>query len=564
MVTSPHARTFAAWAIAVMIGAVHALADPFFMNADALSYMDLAQLYAEGRWQEAVNAYWSPFYPMVIGAAFRVFRPGDYWELPLVHAVGLAAYLLAFAAFRFFLESLRESQAARARALPDQRSIIDLRGTAESVCAHLVFHLSALAWIGLENLTPDMFVAAAAYVIAGLTIQARRKPGWAPYFAVGLAAGAGYLVKAVLFPVGIVFCIAAAIPFAKPRELAAKAGVALLAFSLVVAPQVIGVSRETGAPTYGAVGKLAYAWLVNKTPLRWTGRPAETGTPVHPIERIDRSLPAFEFTHPQKDFAYPFWAATAHWRQGIEANFNIHQQLDVTKRILAQYVEVFGFLVLALIALAAIGPVRPSGDYLCIILPSAAALVLYALVHAEPRLIGPWPVLLFFGTACSMSYSPWALRQARMLLVAVSALGVIGLFVESVEPITRSARVIRSGFGPHLQLDVAQHLAAAGVTPGERVATIEAAWDAYWARAADVQIAMEVVKREPWRATTDSARNTLLKKFRDLGAVAVVELRGAGEIPLPGWKPVAGTGYAYLILKREGEESPVRNLTWIR
>jgi hypothetical protein len=545
-VTDKH-RSAAAWAIAIVLGAIHTAAYRFYVNPDGLSYIDLASLYARGDWQAAVNGYWSPVYPFVIGMVFRVMEPSSYWEAPLVHAVGFGAYIVAFVSFRLLLRVIRERQDSSRGAGADA-SVIDFRRSRETYAAYALFHLSAITWIGLENLTPDMFVAAVGYAAAAVALRAGGSGRLVLFALAGALAGVGYLTKAIMFPVGFVFCIACAIPSRGLRQYVTGTALALSAFLIVCAPQVVMLSRQGGAPTYGAVGNLAYSWLVNKTPLRWTGRPVGTGTPEHPIRRIDSSLPAFEFSYPQPAFAYPFWDIPAYWREGIKSRFDAGQQLEASAKVLLVYAKVFGFLAVAILLLIVLRSPGISPAFLPMVIPGLAALGLYALVHAEPRLVGPWPILVFLGTAASLRFAPGSHLHARRTLIATAAIAVVVICVDTARPAVKLVRELSGEHERNLQVEVAEALRANGVKAGNKVAAIEAAWEGHWAHLAGVQIAMEVVKRAPWRATTDSARLAVMRKFRQEGAVAIVELRDSAEIPLPGWQSVGSSRYSFLIL----------------
>ena len=49
--------------------------EPFLLDGDAVSYMDIADLLHAHRWAGAINGYWHPLYPAVLAAAQMVFHP---------------------------------------------------------------------------------------------------------------------------------------------------------------------------------------------------------------------------------------------------------------------------------------------------------------------------------------------------------------------------------------------------------------------------------------------------------------------------------------------------------
>jgi hypothetical protein len=61
---------------------------------------------AHGQWHEAVNGYWSPLYPLLAGAATRIFHPSPPYEATVLHLVNFCIYLFALACFDFLLRRL--------------------------------------------------------------------------------------------------------------------------------------------------------------------------------------------------------------------------------------------------------------------------------------------------------------------------------------------------------------------------------------------------------------------------------------------------------------------------
>src|SRR6516225_3818122 len=75
------------WCVGATLGFLQAWARRNTMNPDGMSYLDLGDAYWRGDWKMAINAYWSPFYAWIQGAAQFVFRPSAYRQFTLVHMV---------------------------------------------------------------------------------------------------------------------------------------------------------------------------------------------------------------------------------------------------------------------------------------------------------------------------------------------------------------------------------------------------------------------------------------------------------------------------------------------
>lgn len=190
-----------AWAVVLILGAVQALATRFSMNADGVSYLELSDRYARADWSNAVNGYWSPLYPFLLGLVRRIHEWPPFWESSAAHTVNVGIYLLSFAAFLFMLRELQLLQ--RDRTPRDSEAYIpQFENRFEKMVACALFLWAALVLIGVTPITPDMSVAAENYVIAGLMLRSMRlRAAWSHAIILGAVLGISYLTKAVMFPV---------------------------------------------------------------------------------------------------------------------------------------------------------------------------------------------------------------------------------------------------------------------------------------------------------------------------------------------------------------------------
>lgn len=96
---------------------------------------------------------------------------------------------------------------------------------------------------------------------------------WA-YFAVfGVVLGLGHLTKALYFPLSFVFPGAALLVGGMSRRSVLRVAVAALTFALVAGPFVFALSRAKHRLTYGDVGRIAYAMVIDpiEQPFFWRG-----------------------------------------------------------------------------------------------------------------------------------------------------------------------------------------------------------------------------------------------------------------------------------------------------
>jgi hypothetical protein len=230
--------------------------------------------------------------------------------------------------------------------------------------------------------------------------------------------------------------------------------------------------------------------------------------------------------------------------QGVRPRVLASEQLGVTNRILSWYVGVFDVLIVAALILLFLAR-RIGPDYLAVIVPAASSFLLYALVYAEARYLAAWVVVLFLCFAASMQFGRSAIRGA----IAVTA-GLAVYYGMSSLNATRLAVISSIPEIRHAQFETAVDLEKLGVKSGSRVGAIGYVFNAYWARLAGVQIAMQVPDMNAYSSAPDSTRADILKSFRDAGAVAVVSTGKPSAGPGENWQRVGPAGYWVLMLQK--------------
>jgi hypothetical protein len=539
-------RTATCWAIVAFGGAVEAISWCFYVNPDGVSYLNLSDSYARGDWAGAVNRSWSPVYPWLIGTIHRMYPWPMYWESSIVHAINLAICLTSYACFRFMLRTLTEFQQQKQKVDPDFYFIDWTKGW-EFVLAHVLFLWSALVMIGVPIVTPDMLVAAEVYVIVGLMIHIRRgRPGFTTPILLGVLLGLSFLTKTVMFPVSVLVLACAGWGTAKNRWSHLQRAVATASFLLVAAPQVIAVSGKVGRPSFGESGRTAYAVFVNGYPRYWTGSPPGSGQPEHPVREILSDPPVYEFATDKPSSSHPYLDEPDYWLQGMRPHFDLSQQLQATERELDVYVSGFATLFLGAVVLVMMSVRGRRSELLGISILAAGVFALYALVHAEWRLVAPWSVVLFLALASSLGFrDDLSSRTGVRAVLAALAVWHLLLTASGVRHAAVDAAQMLAGRGqPHDYWAIASDLQRLGLKKGQRVAFIGYSSEGYWARLAGVQIAMEVSSHFSDRYwTLDAAsRNNVHKAFSDHGATMVIASyppAGGG----PGWIRLGSSGF---------------------
>jgi hypothetical protein len=91
-----------AWSFAVVAGILQVWSSRFYIEPDAVNYLDIASAYRRGDWLAAINGYWSPLYSWLLLVLKQIFRPSAYWESTFLHLLNFLLFLLALSCFEFF------------------------------------------------------------------------------------------------------------------------------------------------------------------------------------------------------------------------------------------------------------------------------------------------------------------------------------------------------------------------------------------------------------------------------------------------------------------------------
>jgi hypothetical protein len=520
------------------------------MNPDGISYIEVGEAYLRGNWSTAVNGYWSPLYPWLLGVGLKLLRPAPYWEFPAVHLINFLIYLATLGCFRFFWTSLIRYHAAR-RVEQERAGLTVIPESVWLVLGYTIFLVSALEFIGLQVVAPDMCLAAFVYIASGLILRIRTvDPAGHLYLLLGIVLGFGYLSKPAMMPLSATF-ILASLPLASGiRRNSTRAAVALVGLTLVAAPYIALLSHRLGYVTYSEAGKLAYAWVANRASYHWVGELAGSGTPVHPRKRIFDHPSAFQFENAGAE-TYPGWYDPAYWVTGLKPRFDLRQQASALKRDTEMLFELFfsrfsiGLLIFALTLYFASGAgVRTAlvlAEYWFLLLPSLAAVATFWFIWVEPRYIGPFAGLFWAGLISGLRL-PDEQRWRKLLVSATSALLCISVAV------LMGAVALEMDFlgtSPPMHWQVAQSLHEMGIREGDGVAAMGRVLQCGWARLARVRITAEIPhEAEPeFRTARPQVQSDAILALLGTGARAVIADDQEPSGCASGWRPAGKTGF---------------------
>ena len=549
------------WVLAIVLGFFHVWANHHYLvNADAMSYVDIAESYLRKDWHKAVNSYWSPLYSWLIALGLAIAKPSPYWKFAIVHLVNFGMYLFALGCFCFLmrevvwrLRSRRDELLAQGLVTPPDWALVAL--------GYSLFIWSSLFLVTLPLESPDMLVAAFVYLATAILLRIRRnRLSWAPFALLGICLGLGFLAKSVMLLLTPVFLIAAMFAVGNVRRALPRVAVAVVLFIAVTGPFVFAMSKSKGTLTTGRSGRLNYLWAINRvTNTHWQGEQAGSGTPRHSTRKIFDQPPAFEFSEPIGG-TYPVWYDPTYWYEGSTSRFDLRQQLAVFVGALRSYYELFQHwglhygLLVGVIALYIMGGkgrllVYDLMEQWNLIIPAIAGLGLYAMVNVQGRYVASFMVLLWLALfrAVQIHHTPNAYRFMRSITLVAVASVLFTTVASSSREIGLTLRQVVGGEDPaaHEQWQVAEGLREMGVSANDKVAFIGNSFRAFWAHLLGARVTAEIRKDKVidfWQADATVKRD-VINAFSQTGVKAVVAEKPPPGIDLTGWQKIRDTDY---------------------
>jgi hypothetical protein len=541
--------------LCVALGALQFWIVRFLLDTDGISYLDVGDAFFRRDWTRAVSAYWSPMYPWLLGLAINLIKPSIWWEATTAHAVNFLTYLFALFCFRFFLHRAygsvgSEETADHSLPLPEW--------------AFLGLGYCIFLWTSIElidrYLTPDLLVEAFLFLLGGYLVQLRSSKSYAKFGVFGVLCGAGYLSKAVMFPLG--FALLAILLFSAriSRRRILGVGLAFCMFLLVSGPFIAALSKQKRRLTFGDSGKLNYAYRVSpRIPsFHWQGEIPEGGTPKHTTRQLLDDPPVYEFAQPIGG-TFPPWFDPSYWAEGARPTFHVRSQILVLIQSARRYTTILTDqlgLLAGILAFIFWGG-RPTRRAILANWPLIAAglfpIALYSIVLVLPRYVAGGFALLFVAILAGIRLPN--IQSAGAFTRYLTAAVMATMLLSVVAYLAETAYVTNTVYSyptPKDYMRAAQDLHAMGLQAGDPVAVIGTGEVNYWARLGRFRIIAEAFAPEPanaqfWGATPER-RAIAYQCFRRSGARAVV----AWSPPLgkeAAWTRIGTTNYYVYFLQ---------------
>jgi hypothetical protein len=534
-----------------------------YTDPDGISYLDMSDWLIQHNWHLLINPHWGPLYPLLLGLVTWLFRPSPYWELPLVHVVNFLIFIGALASFDFLLRQVIRASRSRTAQLksPSPLHYSTWRWT---LLGYSIFVWSTFVLLrGVRIVNPDLCVEAFVFLDAALVLKLRSNPRQlSTFLLLGVALGFGYLAKAILFPMALVFMLVAFLAVGQWRKTSAPLLATFLVFCLIAAPQIYAVSRMVGRPSFSESGNLNIVWQINGRPMFPLYRSEPPGGLKHPLTLLHTYPNVFSLVNPVEVSTYPLWYDPQYWNAGARPAISAEAEIRTVRRNLIEFVadvRMIPFWLLAGVGtiILLIAPDRRAhlqniARVWALWLPGVTGLAAYSLVLVGPGYVAPFIPLVLLGLFAGILFpvSKDLPRSYRMSLVIVAGAVAVFAALFTANRLVAPLPIFRVPGGVYYQ--VAKSLNNDGVSAGQAVGIIGSGWDAMnWARMGRLHIVAQIPPEDAgqfWELANPEARASVYDAFEKAGAKAVVTEQAASLYRFPEWKRLGNTTYSVCLL----------------
>ena len=494
---------------------------PYLLDGDAVSYMDIADLLHAHRWAGAVNGYWHPLYPAVLAFAQVVFHPTRWNEIPAYDFANYGIFLLELVAIAVFVHALDKLRARTSSA------------TAQPLLSHNALTLLGLALVviaaerelAIGLIRPDALLQALMLFAFAMLMQSLATESLVYAALMGLFFGLAYLTKSFAFVVAL---LSIAMMFAFQLWLQRRAifrvlansALALVFFGAVAGPYIAALSHQKHRFDFGDSGALNYAWYVGGVekmhlePSMTSSFGPATVHLIHPEQQLLASPGIYSY-RAEPYGTYPDWFDTTFFNERITPHLNPPVLLKrdarnavLVVRYLFDHPEAW-ILLLLLLAFGArlrFGDWRRHNFWSPMILLGLAMWVLYGLVNVEERYVtlAYLVVLLPIFAALRMPQpeanefdatpTSWLPSASTAMIVLLAFLAAGESLRIALEQRRYETPLPHPWYNPEM-FNAAHALEQLGLHPGDEVACMgfyACLNNNYWARLDGVRILTEV------------------------------------------------------------------------
>jgi len=540
-------------------------------SIDLISYLDVGDAYWRGDFRNAINHYWSPLYSWILGGVIAVFKPGIADEMLAVRCTNFALMMVLYGSFVYYAKVLWRGLNAKPLPAPVYGAVSE---PLYWIYMYSILCFSALCYGGCDKDTPDVLVA--AFVLLASTAFLKIRFGdrsFRNFLCMGIMLGLGYLAKAIMLPISLIYFACAFWEARKDKAVSKKLAIACGALAALAVPWIVLISTTFGYLTISDSSRTLALYSSGQNDQQVHFQFPEL---KHTTRKIFENPEVFEFASPISG-TYPPWYNPAYWTEGAPNKEPIQRAAKYfVANVPFLLLEVFGFLIggwllASVLMRRSCFSLAGIAESFTVAAPALVAIAAYAITvnmngHMMERYFIGWIVLLYSSILISLRFpsadvKPIERRFARgkrVLLGSIAAammtytLAMLGMHnhMSSVMPVAYDTIVALK----------AREL---GLAPGDRIAQIGFR-RYYWARLARLKIIADIFDIAEFWKMEPARREELIETLRAHRVKAIIQTWAVDvELPQPDptWVKVPGTkALIYIIPTKDGaSDEAVKN-----
>ena len=529
------------WVAALILAAINAYTSRFFINNDAIAYLEIGEAIKQFNWYDAANFTFSPLYGLLLALFQSLLQLNPFNEILWAKLLNYLIFIVTIGALEIFLRLFKRDYMAAVNSGERPLNWIWVQ-----TLLYSVFLVTSLVSIRLRLINPDMLVFCLILLILAVVMWIRKNPTSHFKFALlGILLGLGYMAKAFMFLLAPLFLLMAAFCVGSLRKSITRITVAMLFFLIITGPLLTELYLKKGSFSYGEGGRHVYTKLIGGQ-----------GAPVHQ-GKILQNEPRIVVYDYGAICTRPFTFDVTYWTIGIDPkyNYSAHFKLFLQNllEIPAQSHWILAILIWALFQIYlgsfVIGRACPVSLQILFLLTSLSGMFLFAMISMEPRYVAP---SLFVGSAGLISGMRqgknkkvfWKLGMSELGILAL-VLFLLGAVLEYTLDEAKRGLSFHDGKSSYQkaysdEIRVSQFLAKHGVVPGNRVAVVGSP-PIQWARMARVRVTGEIEDADKFLDSPRADRSMYMTLLKNEGIGAVIaqgkelqKLAGEGWLHVPG------------------------------
>jgi 4-amino-4-deoxy-L-arabinose transferase-like glycosyltransferase len=507
------------WIIGILCGGIMAYTTRFFINGDAIVYVEMGEAFRRGDWSGLVNLTYSPGYPVLLGIAQGVLQTNPLNELPLLRLANFFCFVLTMGMCDLVMTIVKREVAHFSLA---GETPLPLPIT--SALCYSMFLVASLVFVRIRLINPDMLIFGIVLGCMAAILWIRENPEkYLRYGILGIVVGIGYLAKSFFFPFSPIFFALAGLCSGSLKKALPRILVAALCMLLVSAPLITSLSAKLGRFTYGELGRHIYAKFIS-------GK----GEPIYPkilLEKPKTVSYVSDFTCTR-----PAGFDICYWHEGLKPDINMAAHLKVIPGNVWDIFEQTPWLFIMLLWFAAqwwqgsvrLGPIRPPSMFLLLMVTAVFGITFYSLVRMEPRYIAPYLFLGFVALALALRYPAGDEKVRRRTVTAAGLL--IGFFLvmvghslvdQSIRGLHSTGKTLsyQSAYNEHLA--VKDFLKKNGLKKGDYAGLVGEP-PVYWGRMAGLKIVGEIENENEFIESSPDQRKVAMDALKHVGVKALI------------------------------------------